>query len=137
PGPPVPRAVRRGAWPAVAREPPRQLLPLRQQLDLRPASRRGVRAGDQPDRALPRRGGPDRGDAARVDERAARGPGGPVPPGASARRQDRPVRRAPEITLSVVVPVYNERAGIGGALRAAAAAIERSPFRAEFVVVDD
>jgi hypothetical protein len=37
----------------------------------------------------------------------------------------------------VVVPVYNEQANNGETLRAAAAAIARSPFRADLVVVDD
>jgi glycosyltransferase involved in cell wall biosynthesis len=42
-----------------------------------------------------------------------------------------------EPTLSVVVPVHDERAHIGTTLRAIAAAAARSPFRTEFVVVDD
>src|SRR5438270_12703786 len=43
----------------------------------------------------------------------------------------------PERTLSVVIPVHNERAHIAATLRAAADAAAPSGFRAEFVVVDD
>ncbi|HEY8642220.1 MAG TPA: glycosyltransferase family 2 protein [Candidatus Dormibacteraeota bacterium] len=40
-------------------------------------------------------------------------------------------------TLSVIIPIYNERNHIGGTLQAAAAVIAQSGFDAEFVVVDD
>lgn len=43
----------------------------------------------------------------------------------------------PDLTLSVVIPVYNERAHIAATLAAAAAAARPSGFRTEFVVVDD
>jgi glycosyltransferase involved in cell wall biosynthesis len=42
-----------------------------------------------------------------------------------------------EPSLSIVIPVHNEHRQIADTLRAAAAAAGRSPFRTEFVVVDD